>query len=170
MGRTKVLLVRHGQTIDNVNQILQGQTGGRLTDEGISQARRVSKHLSETHIDEFFASDLQRAVVTCEIIAEPHHKNIKTSTLLRERDWGDFTGRFIPEIKDSIWPENVETLENIKSRVATFIEMLQREYEDKTVLIVGHGIVNKAFQSVVFGKEMNEIEKMSNAEMRILYV
>jgi probable phosphoglycerate mutase len=35
---TKLYLVRHGQTVDNVNQIMQGQTQGELTAEGVEQA------------------------------------------------------------------------------------------------------------------------------------
>jgi broad specificity phosphatase PhoE len=36
---TTLYLVRHGETIDNVNQIMQGQTQGLLTDNGILQAK-----------------------------------------------------------------------------------------------------------------------------------
>jgi broad specificity phosphatase PhoE len=35
---TTLYLVRHGETVDNVNQIMQGQTQGELTDNGIRQA------------------------------------------------------------------------------------------------------------------------------------
>ena len=31
---TKLYLVRHGETLDNVNQIMQGQTQGELTKQG----------------------------------------------------------------------------------------------------------------------------------------
>ena len=31
---------------------------------------------------------------------------------------------------------------------------------------MGHGIINKAIQAVFYGKEMREIEKMANAEIR----
>ena len=46
--------------------------------------------------------------------------------------------------------------------------MVRTRYEGKTVLAVGHGIVNKAVQSVYFDKPMNEVEKMGNAEVRVL--
>ena len=36
------------------------------------------------------------------------------------------------------------------------------------MLAVGHGIMNKAIQSVYYDKPMNEIEKMANAEVRKL--
>jgi len=36
------------------------------------------------------------------------------------------------------------------------------------VAAVGHGIINKAIQAVFYGKEMRDIKKMDNAEIRRL--
>jgi probable phosphoglycerate mutase len=41
-------------------------------------------------------------------------------------------------------------------------------YEGKTVVAVGHGIVNKAIQAAYHHKPMNQIERMGNAEVREL--
>jgi len=61
----KLILVRHGETIENRRHILQGQTHGKLTPEGISQANRLADYLTTSfHIDVCFTSDLQRAVDT----------------------------------------------------------------------------------------------------------
>ena len=48
-----LLLIRHGETVDNVNRIMQGQTPGRLTDNGVEQARLLGKQLAHMHIDAF---------------------------------------------------------------------------------------------------------------------
>ena len=166
---TKLYLVRHGETVDNAAKILQGQEPGRLNQTGVRQAEEVRDRMRNAAIDVFIASDLHRAVQTCEIIAEPHHKPVETTTLLRERDWGDFTGRYIPDLQAvREWPQNVESLEAIKERARRFLAMVRTRYEGKTVLAVGHGIVNKAVQSVYFDKPMNEVEKMGNAEVRVL--
>ena len=61
---TKLYLVRHGQTVDNLNQIMQGQTQGELTDEGIRQALELASQLADTPIDVFVSSDLKRSVVS----------------------------------------------------------------------------------------------------------
>lgn len=68
----KLLLIRHGETVDNVNRIMQGQTPGKLTENGINQARNLGAELSQKHIDAFVSSDLQRAVDTCVEVAAPH--------------------------------------------------------------------------------------------------
>jgi len=36
------------------------------------------------------------------------------------------------------------------------------------VLAVGHGIINKAIQAVYYGKQMPQVEKMLNCEVRTL--
>jgi len=93
---------------------------------------------------------------------------VVTTPLLRERDWGGFTGKYIPDLENQTWPDDIESLEELKSRARNFLTWLKVTYPDKTVLAVGHGIINKAIQSVYFRKPMNEIEKMTNAEVRVL--
>lgn len=218
---TRLLLVRHGETVDNVNKIMQGQTHGRLTLNGIEQAHELGRQLRGEHIDVFLSSDLARAVETLEIIKKETHpltppvregsemplggsssQSEKVSTplpngrgrgvgllpsergegvgllpsgrgqevgrLLRERDWGSFTGRYIPDLQNEVWPDDIETLEAMKARARRFLDFVRDNYPGKTVLAVGHGIINKAIQSVYLGKPMNEIQKMANCEVRVL--
>lgn len=169
---TRLLLVRHGETVDNVNRIMQGQTPGCLTLHGIEQAEAVARQMASTPIDAFVSSDLKRAYDTCRIIALPHfdgaEPQIEQTQLLRERDWGGFTGRYIPDLKDAVWPDDIETLEAMKLRGSRFLDFIRAKYSGKTVLAVGHGIINKAIQSVYYNRPMKDIEPMQNAEMRIL--
>ncbi|HCD77237.1 MAG TPA: histidine phosphatase family protein, partial [Prevotella sp.] len=92
----------------------------------------------------------------------------KVTPLLRERDWGSFTGRYIPDLKDAVWTDDIETIDELKLRAERFLEYIRREYNGKTVLAVGHGIINKAIQAVFYNKEMKDIPRMENAEVRVL--
>ena len=165
---TELYLVRHGETVDNVNQILQGQTHGELNDEGRRQARLVAEKMASVDIDVFMSSDLRRAEETCRIIARPHGKQVITTPLLRERDWGSFTGLFIPDLKDKVWPADIETIGEMKERARQFLVLVRKKYPGQKVLAVGHGIINKAIQSVCTGKPMNEIQKMANADVVVI--
>jgi len=165
---TTLYLVRHGETVDNANQIMQGQTQGKLNENGIQQARELSGQWKDKAIDIILASDLKRSIDTARIIAEPHRLEVLTTPLLRERDWGSFTGRFIPDLKGEVWPDDIETLENLLSRAGEFIAYVKQTFPGKKVLAVGHGIINKAIQSYYYQKPMNEIQRMQNAEVRIL--
>lgn len=165
---TKLYLVRHGETIDNVNQVMQGQTQGLLNEKGIRQAEELAAQMADMPIDAFVSSDLKRAYDTCKIIANKHGNDVDTTPLLRERDWGDFTGMFIPDLKDKEWPPNVESMGMLKDRARRFLEWVRKNYQGKVVLAVGHGIINKAIQSVYYNKPMHEVKKMTNAEVREL--
>ena len=163
---TRLLLVRHGETVDNVNQIMQGQTQGELTQKGVQQAEELAQQMADEQIDVFVSSDLKRSIDTCTIIAQKHGLPVVQTPLLRERDWGGFTGRFIPDLKDEPWPDDIETITDLRARAQAFLDFISEQYPGKTVLAVGHGIINKAIQAVHLGKEMREIPRMTNAEVR----
>lgn len=166
---THIYLVRHGESEGNVRQVLQGQTHGCLTTLGRQQAHDTAQKLANVCVDVFISSDLRRAVDTCSILAEIHSKaKILTTPLLRERDWGDFTNLFIPDLKDKSLPANVETLEQLFSRARRWLDEVIEQHAGKTIVAVSHGIMLKAIQAVFYGKKMHEVEKMTNAEVRQL--
>ena len=162
--KTKLYLVRHGETTDNVRKIMQGQTQGELTATGNEQAHQLAQRLENWKIDVFVSSDLKRSIDTCRILAKPHGLDVVQTTLLRERDWGSFTD--IP-LNDP-WPDEIESLEALKARAQQFLAFIRQNFEGKTVVAVGHGIINKAIQAVHFGKMMRDVARMSNAEIRYL--
>lgn len=165
---TTIFLVRHGETVDNARQIMQGQTQGELNEQGRSQARQVAERLSAEPIDAVVASDLHRAIQTAEIIAQPHGVPVMTTPLLRERDWGSFTGRFIPDLKGEVWPDDIESEEELLLRAHSFLLYLTTTYPDMRVVAVGHGIINKAILAVYAQCPMREVQRMMNCEVRIL--
>ena len=156
---TKIFLVRHGETIDNARQIMQGQTQGELNEKGREQARQVAERLASEQID---------AVMTAEYIAQPHHLEVTTTALMRERDWGSFTGRFIPDLKGEVWPDDIESEESLLLRARAFLLYIVATYPGKRVVAVGHGIFNKAVLAVYAKCPMREVQRMMNAEVRIL--
>ena len=168
MKMTTIFLVRHGETVDNARQIMQGQTPGELNEQGREQARQVAERLATEEIDAVVASDLHRAIQTAEYIAEPHHLPVVTTPLLRERDWGSFTGRFIPDLRGEVWPDDIETEEAMMQRAHDFLKKMTATYEGKRVVAVGHGIINKAILAVYASCSMKEVQRMMNAEVRVL--
>ena len=147
---------------------MQGQTQGDLNEKGREQARQVAERLSAEPIDAVVASDLRRAIQTAEIIAAPHNLVVKTTELLRERDWGSFTGRYIPDLRGETWPDDIESEEALLQRALAFLQYITTTYPDKRVVAVGHGIVNKAILAVYAQCPMREVQRMMNAEVRVL--
>lgn len=168
MEMTTIYLIRHGETVDNARQIMQGQTQGELNDQGRRQAQQVAERLADEVIDVVVASDLHRAIQTAEIIAAPHGLPVVTTPLLRERDWGSFTGRYIPDLRNETWPDDIETEEALLQRAHDFLQKMTATYEGKRVVAVGHGIINKAILAVYASCSMREVQRMMNAEVRVL--
>ena len=131
---TTLYLARHGETEDNVNRIMQGQTQGRLTGNGLRQAAALRDRLRDARIDAIVASDLRRAIDTAAVVATPRGMTVETTPLLRERDWGSFTGRFIPSLRDEPWPDDIESLDALKARAASFMEWLTGRWPGMAVL------------------------------------
>ena len=165
---TTIFLVRHGETVDNARQIMQGQTQGELNQRGREQAEQVAQRLASEPLDAIVASDLHRAIQTAEVIAEPHGLPVVTTPLLRERDWGSFTGRFIPDLRNEVWPDDIESEEALLERARSFLIYMTATYPGKRVVAVGHGIINKAVLAVYAQCTMREVQRMMNAEVRIL--
>ena len=146
----KLIIVRHGETIENLNHILMGKTDGELTQKGIEQSKEVGKHLKEHHnIDMVFCSPLGRCVDTLNNILEeyPIEGEIFMSKLIEERGFGEYEGVSTNSIN---WDEidkdskinremGVESWKDVGKRVELFLEDLKLEDNEKTILIVSHG-------------------------------
>jgi probable phosphoglycerate mutase len=78
-GRTRALIVRHGQSTFNVQQRYQGRSDEPvLTESGIAAAVKTGRHLATERVDALISSPLRRAQQTAEIIG----------AVLRERSQG----------------------------------------------------------------------------------
>ena len=128
---TTLYLVRHGETKDNVEKIMQGQRQGELTPVGARQIEELSSSLSGIRFDAIVSSDLQRAYDSAQILGHRQNLSVQTTPLLRERDWGDFTGRYIPDLKGLPMPKNVEKMEALLQRAKSFLDWTKMTFPKK---------------------------------------
>ncbi|MFA6184742.1 MAG: histidine phosphatase family protein [Candidatus Shapirobacteria bacterium] len=170
----KLILLRHGETEDNINNILAGQDCGKLTAKGIEQSKEVGKELKEKYkIDMIFCSPLTRCRETLEHVLDedPIDVPIYMSKLIEERDYGEYTGVEIDSInKESLNEDNavnkemgVESLIHLVKRVTLFLEDLKLEDENSTVLVVSHEEPIKIMVAEITGKTADKVE-VNNAE------
>ena len=64
----RLILTRHGKTVENMNDIMQGWLPGELSEEGKEQAKHVAERLKDRKIDVAYSSDLKRCVDTAKEI------------------------------------------------------------------------------------------------------
>jgi broad specificity phosphatase PhoE len=145
MARARIHIVRHGETDENRNGIIQGQLDTFLNEDGIEQARRVAEALRDIPFDVAFTSDLSRAVKTAEMIVLYHPEvQLQKIEALRERYMGDLQGKKNSRFSDH---SSIEKTELFYSRAVSwwntsilqYLGDLPTRKDPYNVLIVSHG-------------------------------
>ena len=162
---TTLYLVRHGQTEENAANILQGHLPGHLDAEGRAQAARLREQLRDIPFDALLCSDLLRCRDTAAILNEPHGLQPEYTPLLRERDWGPFTGMDILKARTLI-DDRAETMDALFRRARTFLTDTARRFDGSQVLVVSHGLFCRVLQAACLGVTLRDIPRMDNAEVR----
>ena len=140
----QLILTRHGETLENQQNILQGQLPGTLSPLGIRQAQELAERLKEEVIDVVVSSDLARGIDTAQAVADLHGLIPHQTPLLREMDWGIHTGGHLDHLDWLNLPPSVESLEALYARARSFIDYLVSHFSGQTVVAVGHGAFNRA--------------------------
>jgi broad specificity phosphatase PhoE len=156
---TTFYFVRHGESEANAAHRFAGQSDSPLTERGLQQAEAVAETLAAVRFDRIVTSDLSRTRDTAEVIARRQGIPVEVLPPLREIDVGERTGtpfdeaRGLPNWRDDgfvAWPGG-ETLQEVVARVLAVVERLIRESPGKTILVVGHGGINRILISHFLG-------------------
>ena len=167
MAKVDIILARHGETEENKMKILQGHLQGHLTELGKAQAERLADSLEGREIDVIVSSDLARSYDTAMAVASRRGMQPQKTELVREIDWGKFTGQPGNESLSRGTEETIETKEHLYERAGRFLDFLLERYDGKRVLVVGHGCINKAILAHANGvgiEGMYDIPLMNNAD------
>lgn len=143
-------VVRHGETVWNVEKRVQGITDIPLTDKGRNDANRLQELVESLNIDVVISSPLIRAKETAKILVNSKLP-INTDDRIKERDWGMNEGALIDTVdRWDCWDvilntkvQNIECIQDFMYRVSDFIEDIKIKYKDKNVLIVTHSAVSR---------------------------
>ena len=153
MKPTQLLIVRHGETVWNIQDRIQGHQDSDLTETGIAQAHALAERFREDSFSALYSSDLGRAYRTAEIIAAKTGHTIRPDPRLRERHLGIFQGLTWEEVEraypaerdayraegpDYIIPKGESTRQHIHRSISG-IEEIARRHPGDTVLTVTHG-------------------------------
>lgn len=155
-------LIRHGQSLWNLENRFTGWVDVPLTPQGENEARSAGIRLGDLTFDVAYTSDLRRAQRTLELIQEARGWNIPTirDQALNERHYGDLQGLNKDDLRKQygeeqvhIWrrsfdipPPNGEALKNTAERTLPFFErcILGDIRQGKNVLVVAHGNSNRS--------------------------
>ena len=93
------MLVRHGQTVQNVAGIAQGWNDSALSDAGREQVQRLAERLAKFNATALYSSTLGRALSTAQAIADATGLEITPLDDLREMNYGGWEGRSFLDVR-----------------------------------------------------------------------
>ena len=184
----RLLLVRHGESVWNEEERIQGQQDIPLSENGRRQAMALGERLRDVKIDACFSSPLKRATETAELILKASGNSLPIVTLpeLMERNFGEWEGKCVAELKVerakefARWvtahylpaPPRGESIEELLKRVKKGLERILAEVSDGTVLVVGHSGSVKAAICVLFQLPPESFAKLKvdNASLTVLEI
>ena len=161
-----IILLRHGQTIWNVEGRYQGQLNSDLTDLGKKQAKenayKIAKAIDTSEPFKFFSSPLGRAKETSFIICDTlglDRDNIIFDKNIQEVNYGIFEGKtkvfcqteYAEEFKAreaNKWSyvlEGGESYEMVTKRIYSWLERVK---DEKVVILVAHEMINRALRGI----------------------
>ncbi|KAA0971845.1 histidine phosphatase family protein [Aureimonas fodinaquatilis] len=150
----RFILLRHGETLWNIEQRLQGHENSELSDRGREQALRFAKYASAFQPALVVASDLGRTKETARLLG---YEDVVCDKRFRELNMGEWTGRSKPELianhtdDYNAWragqytPRNGEAWAGFCSRVAQGVRHWLSQAEGDVLAVVHSGVIRAAF-------------------------
>lgn len=144
-----IYFMRHGETIDNRNRIIQGQADSALTTEGISSIKEKAKRLNDIAFDAIYCSPLGRTKRSLEILLEELRLSSRVfySDEIMELDFGTLTKKTIDGVRGIILEHKKDTSkpypsgesgDMLKERVIRFVDGLVSRKDGSRFLVMTH--------------------------------
>ncbi len=152
----------HGTTTDNEKNVSSGWADVELSELGVQQSIELKDKLGDKKFDVVFCSDLKRAVDSARLTWGDSVPIIPDARL-RECNYGDLNAAPSATVEPMQEEEciekpfpNGESYEDVKRRVADFLEFLKQNYDGKHVAIVGHKAPQISLDVLLKGKTWKE--------------
>lgn len=157
-----VIFEPHSTTLDNEAGTAAGWYDVELSDLGKQQALQMGERYAGKHFDAIFCSDLQRSYNTAKLAFGDSFPVI-TDARLRECNYGKLNRAPKEQIEqmklDAIttpFPGG-ESYQDTSARMKAFLEELLRDYDGKTVLVIGHRATQYGLEEWVKGLDLADI-------------
>ena len=152
MPNTHIYLIRHGQSLANLQACFLGHGDLPLTELGHRQAELTAQYLDSIHADAIYASDLQRAYATAQHTAQRRDMSVTADVRLREIDGGVWEFRPFTELVQQypqeygLWQENIglsacpggESVVQLQQRIVAAVTDLARRHQGQTIFLFLH--------------------------------
>lgn len=170
----KIYLVRHGETVWNVENRIQGHLDSPVTEAGIRQISALCRDLADKSITLIVASTLGRSVTAAGQIASWLDCPLQFEPAFVERHFGEFEGKRLAELTEKervqavamlsgssdIGPQNGETLQDATRRVLSALSGLSSGQGN--ICVVSHGHVIQSVISTLSGNNAEHFARYAH--------
>ena len=158
----KITYFVHGTTKDNEQGISSGWKDVELSELGIKQSEELREKTQDKKFDVVFVSDLHRALNSAKITWGNQYQIIPDKRL-RECNYGKLNGA-ASEIVEPMQEEECitnkfpegESYEDVKARLADFLEFLKKNYDGKHIAMVAHKAPQLSLDVLLKGKSWKQ--------------
>ncbi len=183
---TTLLLIRHGQSRANLENVFAGHYNAPLTDLGKMQAQMTADFIKERYrVDAVYASDLDRAFVTGQTVAETVGLTAIADKGLREIYGGEWEGadylrlpERYPEVF-GVWLGDIgraqcpagESTAQVQQRLMETLRRIVSDNEGGTVAVATHACAIRCVMSYCIYKgveQMGQVPWVSNASVTVI--
>jgi broad specificity phosphatase PhoE len=161
---TEVILVRHGETEWNVEEIYRGRIDVELSEAGMKQAQLLGRYLGNLKLDAIYSSPLKRAVDTANILTQYQNVAVQVTDGLMDLNCGEWQGLSDKQVKKLYpvlheqWRVNPhlvempggERLEDVRERAMAVVDEVVSKHSG-SIALVSHRVVNKVLICALLG-------------------
>jgi len=159
-----ILLVRHGETLDNIRGVAQGWSDSALSDLGLQQVRRLAGRVRDLAPSALYCSNLPRAISSANELAAVTGLEPRVLEDLRELNCGDWEGSTFVDVQKQEpdffqrWSRDMdlavpggESFADLEIRMKRALDQIQKEQGEHrgTVAVVSHGLAIRVAATIL---------------------
>ena len=186
---TRLLVVRHGETVFNREKRFQGWLDVPLSDFGSAQAKACADYLARSPFNpvaRVYSSPLRRAEQTARAISKALGADLAMDERLREIDVGKIVGMTREDVEDQ-YPQLMEeyrrnptatrypggeSMLDVSDRAGDLLRHVAEAHRGETVVVVGDEIILKALICLILRLDVRNHRRMTlgNASLSVAEV
>ena len=172
---TSIYLIRHGESLANLQKKFLGHGDWDLTENGYKQAECAASYFKDIQVDAIYSSDLQRAKHTADAIAKLKGLEVTPTSRLREIYGGEWEFKTFDELADTdtdglwqVWKDmesadvicrGGESITELLVRVYSALEEIARSHDKETVVVATHATVIRVMIQILKFKTMSQMNR-----------
>jgi len=170
-SKTTLYMIRHGEPHEDFKPLYYGQMDVPLSERGLRQTGAVAERLEGVPFEVVYSSDLQRAGLLADALADPRDLPVRRLEVFRERNLGMLQGMTLAQMgerhpveyaewnADRVYHriDGGENYEDLRDRVVPHVEHLIKSFAGKRIALACHAGPIRVTLGHVLGMPLDQV-------------